>query len=87
MFNHANTYQALPLAGSIDRSMSVDGDTTKEAADRALEGAKYVGDTRGRGLFWAVESVKDTESKESFDASPDLGSKVQLRAFEMGVAM
>ncbi len=54
---------------------------------RDLEGCKYVGDIRGRGLFWAVEFVRDREMKESFDPSVGFGLKVQLRALEFGVAV
>ena len=47
---------------------------------KQFEGARYVGDIRGRGLFWAVEFVKDKESKESFDPELGFGSKIQLRS-------
>lgn len=54
---------------------------------RDLGEFKYVGDIRGRGLFWAVEFVHDRKTKESFDPSVDFGLKVQLRAFEYGIAI
>ena len=47
---------------------------------KQFRGAAYVGDIRGRGLFWAVEFVRDKGSKESFDPELGFGSKVQRRS-------
>lgn len=54
---------------------------------RDLGCCKYVGDIRGRGLFWAVEFVRDKETKQSFEPSLGFGLKIQLRALELGVAI
>jgi adenosylmethionine-8-amino-7-oxononanoate aminotransferase len=45
----------------------------------------HVGDIRGRGLFWAVELVKDRETKEPFDVSEHLAVEVWRRAFDLGL--
>ncbi len=99
-FNHGHTYQAHPLtcaiALSVQQILKRDhlverckemGQLLETYLRRDLEGCKYVGDIRGRGLFWAVEFVRDRETKESFDPSVGFGLKVQLRALEFGVAV
>ena len=99
-FNHGHTYQAHPLScaialevqrvmkreGLIKRCRNM-GKVLERRLRAELERAKYVGDIRGRGLFWAVEFVEDRKTKESFDPKLGFGNKVQLRAFEMGVAV
>lgn len=52
-----------------------------------FEGCKYVGDIRGRGLFWALEFVKDKTTKSTFQNSIRFGFRVQQAAFELGVAV
>jgi len=99
-FNHGHTYQAHPLtcaiALSVQQIIKRDrlverckemGQLLETCLRRELKGCKYVGDIRGRGLFWAVEFVRDTETKESFDPIVGFGLKVQLRALEYGVAV
>lgn len=44
--------------------------------------SEYIGDIRGRGLFWCLEFVEDTASKTAFPADLGFGSKVQLATFE-----
>lgn len=52
-----------------------------------LRDLKYVGDIRGRGLFWAVEFVEDKDSKQPLDVTFSFGSQVRSRAHDMGVAI
>ena len=49
--------------------------------------AKYpvIGDVRGRGLFQAVEFVRDRATKERFAPGSELGVKVGRRALENGL--
>ena len=49
--------------------------------------AKYpvIGDIRGKGLFQAVEFVRDIKTKEQFPAGTDFGLKVGRRALEHGL--
>ena len=44
-----------------------------------------VGDIRGRGLFVALELVKDRGTKEPFDASLGLSERIRVRAMENGL--
>ncbi|KAJ3498551.1 hypothetical protein NLG97_g1043 [Lecanicillium saksenae] len=99
-FNHGHTYQAHPIACAtalaVQTILRRDNLVAKcatmgkllEAKLRAeLSSCPSVGDIRGRGLFWAVEFVKDRESKETFDPSITFGIRVQQAAFEAGVAI
>ncbi len=47
----------------------------------------HVGDIRGRGLFWAVELVKDRQTKEPFDAEDHLALEIWQRAFDLGLVI
>ncbi|KAJ6785952.1 hypothetical protein PWT90_03902 [Aphanocladium album] len=99
-FNHGHTYQAHPIscatALSVQKILRRDNLVARcasmgellEAKLRAELGAcPSVGDIRGRGLFWAVEFVKDRQNKETFDPSIAFGIRVQQAAFEAGVAV
>ena len=99
-FNHGHTYQAHPLTCAIALSVQqilkreslVErckrmGDILEKYLHREFDNCKYAGNIRGRGLFWAVEFVMDKNTKESFDPALSFGSRVQLRAFEYGVAI
>ncbi|OAA69105.1 Aminotransferase class-III [Cordyceps fumosorosea ARSEF 2679] len=99
-FNHGHTYQAHPIACATALAVQTivrrDGLVARCAAmgrlleaklRAALAGCPSVGDVRGRGLFWAVEFVRDRETKETFDPAVTFGIKVQQTAFEGGVAI
>jgi len=99
-FNHGQTFQAHPVAcaaglavqeilrrdGLVARAKTM-GTTLEKLLREAFRGCKYVGDIRGRGLFWALEFVRDKETRESFIPSVRFGPRVQHTAFEMGVAV
>lgn len=99
-FNHGHTYQAHPIscatALAVQNIVRRDCLVARCAAMGVLLEKKLrielgncpsVGDIRGRGLFWAVEFVKDKDSKETFDPSIMFGICVQQAAFEAGVAV
>ena len=44
-----------------------------------------VGDIRGRGLFLALELVKDRRTKEPFDAALGLSERIRVKAMEHGL--
>lgn len=45
----------------------------------------YVGDIRGRGLFWALELVEDRASKRPFEAQRRISARLKLQALENGL--
>src|SRR5262249_47076472 len=47
---------------------------------------RHVGDIRGRGLFRAIEIVKDRASKAPFDPSLKAHARIKKAAFERGLA-
>ena len=100
MFNHGHTYQAHPLGcasalavqkiikreGLVARCKTM-GILLERDLRAALQGRKYVGDIRGRGLFWGIEFVQDKGTKTSFEPEVGFGYRVQRKAFELGVAV
>jgi adenosylmethionine-8-amino-7-oxononanoate aminotransferase len=55
----------------------------KRLQDRLLP-LPYVGDVRGRGLFWAVEFVLDKRSKAPFPRSLELHARMHARGMRKG---
>ncbi|KAK1142419.1 hypothetical protein N8T08_007971 [Aspergillus melleus] len=99
-YNNGHTYQAHPTScaaalavqkivrreGLVSRCADM-GRVLEELLHIELRDCRSVGDIRGRGLFWAVEFVRDKKSKESFDPALKFGLRVQQAAFEKGVAI
>jgi hypothetical protein len=53
----------------------------------ALGDHPHVGDIRGRGLFWALEFVRDRDRKEPFPAAERVAWTVWQRAFDLGLVL
>ena len=100
MFNHGQTYQAHPLncatALAVQRLIKREGLVERckrmgvvlESMLRDNLGDKmYVGDIRGRGMFWGIEFVRDKGTKEAFEPGLEFGVRVQRKAFDLGVAV
>ncbi|OAL25598.1 hypothetical protein AYO20_10439 [Fonsecaea nubica] len=99
-FNHGHTYQAHPVgcaaALAVQKILRRDGLVENVAR---LHGflypllvdtfapAKYVGDIRGRGLFWGIEFVRDKSTRESFPPRVSFGARFQSAVFDLGVAV
>ena len=45
----------------------------------------FVGDIRGRGLFWALELVSDRASKRPFDPAAKLHARIKREAMDRGL--
>ncbi|KAF3073803.1 hypothetical protein CFAM422_004521 [Trichoderma lentiforme] len=100
VFNHGHTFQAHPTACSaalaVQKIIRREG-LVSRCADLGTKfgqrlrtefgSCKYVGDVRGRGLFWALEFVKDKKTKIPFEASVGFGAQIHQLAFDLGVAV
>lgn len=99
-FNHGHTYQAHPVGCAATLAVQKILRREKLVENVARIGkwlypllldtfgsSKYVGNIRGRGLFWGIEFVKDKATRESFPLAVGLGPRFQATCFEMGVAV
>ena len=98
-FKHGHTYQAHPVACAaalavqeVIRDENLLDNVTAMGAllEQGLVGRlgnhAHVGDIRGRGLFWAVELVKDRAGKATFDPALAVNERVKKEAFARGLA-
>ncbi|KAI9375214.1 pyridoxal phosphate-dependent transferase [Aspergillus egyptiacus] len=94
-FMHSQTYQGHPVAcaaacavqriiqeENLLENVRVQGAYLGQLLRERLGGHKNVGDVRGRGLFWALEFVKDKETKEPFPASEGVAQRVHLTGLQ-----
>jgi hypothetical protein len=97
-FNHGGTFSHHTVGAAaglatlrivqrenlVTRSQTM-GELLGALLDARLAGHPHVGDIRGRGLFWAIELVKDRQSKEPFPASANVAYGLWKQAFEAGL--
>jgi adenosylmethionine-8-amino-7-oxononanoate aminotransferase len=98
-FQHGHTYLAHPMACAaalaVQRVIREDnllprvrqmGDLLEQRLIERFGNHRHVGDIRGRGLFRAIEIVKDRASKAPFDSSLKTHARIKKAAFERGLA-
>ena len=98
-FKHGQTYQAHPVACAaaiaVQEAIRDEGLLANvramggrlEAGLRARLGQHpHVGDIRGRGLFWAIELVRDRDDKQPFDPALAVNERIKREAFARGLA-
>ena len=97
---HGHTYQAHPVScaaslavqkiikrdGLLDRCHKM-GNLLQKMLLHEMGTCKYVGNIRGRGLFWGIEFVQDKQTREPLDPALAFGPRFQERVFERGVAI
>ncbi|TLD34219.1 hypothetical protein PspLS_00167 [Pyricularia sp. CBS 133598] len=99
-FNHGHTYQAHPVscATALAVQQIIQRDKLVQRSARMgsvldsmlrckFQDSKFVGDIRGRGLFYALEFVADKDSKRSLNPGVRFASRICKAAFEKGVAV
>jgi len=98
MFQHGHTYLGHPIASAaalaVQRVLQRDqlltqvrarGAYLTQSLNAALGAHQHVGDIRGRGLFVAVELVKDRASKTPFDHNKKLHAVIKQQAIKNGL--
>jgi adenosylmethionine-8-amino-7-oxononanoate aminotransferase len=97
-FQHGHTYMGHPMAAAaalaVQEVIARDGllENVKEMGSllgrrlkERFSNHHYVGDVRGRGLFWGVEFVEDRGSKKPFPREKKLNALVKREAFLRGL--
>ncbi|HUI17605.1 MAG TPA: aspartate aminotransferase family protein [Alphaproteobacteria bacterium] len=97
-FMHGHTYMGHPIACAaalaVQRVIERDGLLANvRRQGKALEAAlverfgnhRHVGDIRGRGLFWALELVRERSTKAPFPAELGLHARVKRLAMARGL--
>lgn len=97
-FNHGHTYvaHATACAGALAvlkeiietnllERVETMGRKLHQQLNEALGQHEYVGDIRGRGLFWGLELVADRGTKGAFDPSLRLNALIKRNAMERGL--
>jgi adenosylmethionine-8-amino-7-oxononanoate aminotransferase len=95
---HGHTFQAHPTACAaalavqriIKRDNILDnvkamGQCLESELRRQLAHLPYVGDIRGRGLFWAVEFILNTDTKRPFPRQHNFSNRIVEVAAELGL--
>jgi len=97
-FQHGHTYMGHPVAAATALAVikEIDdqdllnnvcqmGELLNTGLHSRFESNPYVGDIRGRGLFFGLELVADKESKNPFDPKLGLNKKIKKAAMARGL--
>ncbi len=97
-FQHGHTYMGHPTAcaaalatqRAIQRrdllaNVRRQGAALGHALHARFDDHPFVGDVRGRGLFWGVELVADRETKAPFDPELRLFARIKAEAMDRGL--
>jgi len=97
-FLHGHTYIGHPVAAAaalavqkvIERdsllaAVRARGETLRRLLDNAFGRHAHVGDIRGRGLFMALEIVRERETKQPFDPDLKLHAHIKAQAMAHGL--
>src|SRR6202161_2479291 len=97
-FQHGHTYRGHPMAAAAALAVQDVIRRDRLLANVVEMGARlerrlkerfgqhpFVGDIRGRGLFWALELVSDRASKRPFDPAAKLHARIKREAMNRGL--
>lgn len=73
------------LEGNILENVRAQGARLREGFERLAGKHAVIGDVRGKGLFQALEFVRDRETRRPFDRSTSFGTRVGRRALDLGL--
>jgi adenosylmethionine-8-amino-7-oxononanoate aminotransferase len=79
--------QKAILENGLLENVQQRGDQMHEALIDEIGSLPYIGDIRGRGLFWCLELVQDKLTKEPLSPSARVGSKVWSIARDHGLSI
>jgi adenosylmethionine-8-amino-7-oxononanoate aminotransferase len=95
---HSHTYTGHPMSCAAALAVQQEvrerdllanvrkmGGMLKSALSEQFGTHRYVGDIRGRGLFLALELVRDRRTKEPFEAELKIAERIRVRAMENGL--
>lgn len=95
IFAHGHTYQAHPVGAaaaaavqkiimqpSCMENVRKLGAQLEQSLRQKLSDEWYVGDIRGKGLFWSVEFVQNKETKQPFDPALQLAQSIHKLGME-----
>ena len=95
---HGHTFQAHPIACAaaltVQRIIKRDhilenvkamGEVLERELFKQMSGLPFVGDIRGRGLFWAVEFILDPIEKAAFPIEHKFSDRIVEVAVELGL--
>ena len=97
-FQHGHTYMGHPMAAAaalavqevirrdqlLANVVEMGGRLERRLKERFGQ-HPFVGDIRGRGLFWALELVSDRASKRPFDPAAKLHTRIKREAMDRGL--
>jgi len=97
-FQHGHTYMGHPMAAAaalavqqvIERDRLLEnvrmmGVHLEQRLRERLGQHPFVGDIRGRGLFWGIEFVADRDSKDPFSPAVKLHARLKANAMSRGL--
>lgn len=95
---HGHTFQAHPTAcaaalavqkiikrDNVLENVKAMGRVLEQSLNREMAALEYVGDIRGRGLFWAVEFLLDPVNKTPFPVEHNFSNRIVEVAAELGL--
>ncbi|RJE25084.1 Aminotransferase [Aspergillus sclerotialis] len=100
-FSHGHTYQGHPVgcAAALEvqriireenllENVKKQGELLGSLLHKHLDDHPYVGNVRGKGLFWGIEFVADKESKEAFPPSAGIAAAVHSKGLNnLGISL
>lgn len=99
-FLHSHSYSGNPLACAValeslkifEENNYIDIINTKSKEFKKIfincfKGHEFIGDIRTKGMIFALEIVKDKDSKKSFDKNKRIGYKIYKKAIKKGLLM